>query len=300
MYKAKEVLAQYKAEADAILPGRIISKLRELGYMQGSESQITPLVQKNVLSDTSPQEPQVQLLLDQLEVKVEEKGQEGLKRGEAQKQNQRERKVSENRIEQGALVSNKFKEPELVGSGKKFSNPVNLLDADNSLAVDYPHTNGRIDDVGNFFLVNRKTKLVQIVHSSGTCVKIDRAGNVTIHSKGTIKQIVEGDMCLQVNGGLDIWSKKGLFLGTDGEMVLKSEKKVTIESSENDIKASSKFGEKIEVKDIIDAKSDIKVAGDAKVTGNVEAAEVVGNKVIKLTQHKHPTAGTGAPSTPIP
>ena len=51
----------------------------------------------------------------------------------------------------------------------------------------------------------------------------------------------------------------------------------------------------------VSIKGEIDTKGDISVTGDITANEVTAGPLgIKLTAHKHPTAGTGAPSTPIP
>lgn len=77
---------------------------------------------------------------------------------------------------------------------------------------DYPETYGFRDSSGNILQVNKTQKYMQITHSSGTVLKVDIVGNITITNPGDttitttgdMDWIVGGDMSIQVTGNLDI------------------------------------------------------------------------------------------------
>ena len=96
-----------------------------------------------------------------------------------------------------------LKIPEPVFSEPKATAPINIQDADYTIKEDYPHTYGFIDSVKNWLKINKKKNHAEIVHNSGTHIKIDEKGNVTMHIVGSFKQIIEKDYSLEVKGNFD-------------------------------------------------------------------------------------------------
>lgn len=300
IYSADSVLASIQTEINGSIPDSMVAEIKRRGYVLTSqEEQDLRAVFTDIFDSASVSKckPAVELELQKLEEKVVSKTNQELKANEYQQQSAQDRQVSEKRVEQGSEVSGKFAEPSKVDNAVNYSNVVDLPDADNSLATDFPSTFGMIDDSGNFYSINRKTKFVQIVHSSGTCVKIDRNGDVTMHTKGTLKHIVDGDMLLQVGGGLDIYGKKGVQILGEKEVTVKSDGNLIVDTSKNEFKAQTEFKDKVEIAGTLGVKDKVKAEADVKVTGNVEAQEVIAGTVIKLTAHKH-TGNQGAPTSP--
>ena len=93
-----------------------------------------------------------------------------------------------------------FKEPKVSG---KVTSPVNLKDAHYTLKQDYPFSYGFIDSNKNFIQVNTKEGSIDLAHHSGTRIKIDDSGNVTMHIVGSFKQVIDGDYTLKVKGNMD-------------------------------------------------------------------------------------------------
>lgn len=300
IYNADSILASIQTEINGSVPDSMVAEIKKRGYqLTSQEEQDLRAVFADVFDSASVSKckPAVELELQKLEDKVVSKTNQELKANEYQQQSAQDRQVSEKRVEQGSEVSGKFAEPPKVDNAVNYSNVVDLPDADNSLATDFPNTFGMIDDSGNFYSINRKTKFVQIVHSSGTCIKIDRNGDVTMHTKGTLKHIVDGDMLLQVGGGLDIYGKKGVQILGEKEVTVKSDGNLIVDTSKNEFKAQTEFKDKVEIGGTLGVKDKVKAESDVKVTGNVEAQEVIAGTVIKLTAHKH-TGNQGAPTSP--
>lgn len=67
-------------------------------------------------------------------------------------------------------------------------------DFDSSMVQNYPNSYGWIDSIKNWFKINKVSKSAEFVHSSGTKMRIDEQGNVTIHIVGNLKFIVEKDI----------------------------------------------------------------------------------------------------------
>lgn len=93
--------------------------------------------------------------------------------------------------------------PEPIFSEPKATSPVDIQNADYTIKEDYPDTYGFIDSVKNWLKINKKKNHAEIVHNSGTHIKIDEKGNVTMHVVGSLKQVIEKDYSLEVKGNFD-------------------------------------------------------------------------------------------------
>ena len=54
-----------------------------------------------------------------------------------------------------------------------------------------------MDEIKNWFKVNKATGEIEFVHTSGSYFKIDGAGNAVLHLKGSYTEIIEGDSLRQ-------------------------------------------------------------------------------------------------------
>lgn len=95
------------------------------------------------------------------------------------------------------------KRPEAAPLVSKFTTPPEFPNAANALAEDYPNSYGEIDTSHNWFKVNKTTKAVEYVHNSGSSIKIDKEGNVSIHITGSLKFIIDGDSLVNIAGSSD-------------------------------------------------------------------------------------------------
>ncbi len=59
---------------------------------------------------------------------------------------------------------------------------------------------GFIDSVKNWFKIDKKTRRVESVLANGALIRIDRDGNATIHTPGTVKEIIGGNYIVDVGG----------------------------------------------------------------------------------------------------
>jgi len=113
----------------------------------------------------------------------------------------KEKAMAEGYNTQDAKESFKRNEPVFVEPN--VTTPVDIQDADYSIVEDQPHTYGAIDRVLNWWKVNQKKKHAEFVHSSGTLLKIDQFGNITVHTVGNAKIIFEGDVSESISGNKD-------------------------------------------------------------------------------------------------
>jgi len=96
-----------------------------------------------------------------------------------------------------------FNVPDVIVKPKA-SSPKSQKPANYSIIEDYPESYGFIDSVKNFFKINKKTKDTIFHHSSGSIIRLDKDGNVTIEAKGNVKQVIDKDYFLQVRGNMEV------------------------------------------------------------------------------------------------
>jgi hypothetical protein len=114
-----------------------------------------------------------------------------------------------------------------------FTSPINLPPVKYSTSISYPNSYGHVDEVMNFYKFDKLKGDFVFHHQSGNIIKMDKSGNITIHTVGNTKQIINGDFTLNVNGNMDIVVGKnfGIKVGTEMKEQIGS-KKSTIASSE--------------------------------------------------------------------
>lgn len=108
--------------------------------------------------------------------------------------------------------------PEPIMSETKFSSPVDIQDADYTTKEDYPQSYGFIDSIKNWIKVNKEKKHSELVLASGTMIKSDKDGNVTMYIKGNLKQVIEGDYSLEVKGNTDVVVKGSKYQKVVGDL----------------------------------------------------------------------------------
>lgn len=231
-----DILKPYKDECNNTLPNELAGLIGEL-----SDEELTKTLE--ILAPVFDEEA-LNKLKDALKNAVDNltKTQEKFTKSELEaqaknKQSVQAQQVAGASVTQDAEVSQTFPEPT---AETDVSSPTDLPDADNSLAEDYPNSSGLTDELGNFYKINRTTGMVQFVHHSGTCVKIDKQGNVTIHATGSAKLIAGKDMAIQAKN-LDIKASK-LAL-TAQAIKLKADSKVEVDTMQietNAIKVDAK------------------------------------------------------------
>lgn len=223
LFDIDETIKPYKEEANNSLPTQITGLLGEMSAeeLEKSLEILAPVFDEDELNKLKDA---LKDALDNLDKKQEQYANSALKEQNKFKQANQAQQVSQGSVTQDAEVSQTFPEPSVETD---VSSPTDLADADNSLAEDYPNSLGYTDECGNFYKVNRSTGFVQFVHKSGTCVKIDGQGNVTIHATGSAKIKADKDLAIQAKN-LDIKADK-LAL-TAQEIKLKADSKVEVDT----------------------------------------------------------------------
>lgn len=227
--QGKSVTETHKEQIEGQVPPNLEAQLTDSFSLTPEQVKkvndiIRPVFQDGDLSSIITS---AQAMLDKLEQKLKKFTDKELKKQDALQKTQEQKQVAGSRIEQDAETSQKFVEPEAQDT--KFSSTSSIPDADSSLAENYPKTIGWITETSDFIKLNKETGHIQIVHHSGTQIKVDNEGNVTIHTIGNLKQVVEGDMLLQVAGGLDITSGKGIYMHAP-EMETVADQKLTVDA----------------------------------------------------------------------
>jgi len=60
--------------------------------------------------------------------------------------------------------------------------------------TNYPNRYGFKDSVGNWFFVDKMTKDMEIVHTSGATIKINQAGDISLNTPGKFSLVAGGDI----------------------------------------------------------------------------------------------------------
>ena len=110
---------------------------------------------------------------------------------------------------QEATRSVKFTEQ--LMSETYYTKPAEFQDCDYTTNTNYPHRYGHIDTVKNWWLVDKKDRYAEAVHSSGSLFHIDRDGNVSIHITGGLKLIVDKDISIEGRGSADTVIKGNFY-----------------------------------------------------------------------------------------
>lgn len=98
---------------------------------------------------------------------------------------------------------------------------VNQPQANYSLEESYPNSYGMIDDAKNWYKIDKIKKTVEFVHPSGTSMKVDQYGNVTMDIAGSLKFIIAGDCATEVRGSDDKIVRHNSNQLTMGDLMLK-------------------------------------------------------------------------------
>lgn len=227
MFDIDEVLKPYKDECNNTLPNEISGLLGEMTAEELTKclDVLSPVFDDNEMEKLKKA---LQDAINNLEKTQENFAKKELTAQAKYKQSVQAQQVASSSITQDAEVSQTFPEPT---AETDVSSPTDLPDADNALSEDYPNSVGSTLENGDFYKINRTTGMVQFVHHSGTCVKIDNNGNVTIHATGSAKIIADKDMAIQAKN-LDIKGSKIAI--TAQEIKLKADSKVEIDTMEID------------------------------------------------------------------
>lgn len=252
----------------------------------------TPLLSSDDISNLNSQ---AQTTIDNATTNASQVGANASMRQSIAQETINRKATTSSRIEQDSKVSLKFPEPQFKDT--KFTNPKNLKDANSSFADNYPHTTGIANQNTDFFKIDRKTGDLQIVHHSGTCIKIDNDGNVTINTKGSLKQIVEGDYSLQVNGGMDLSVAKGLYIHSKQDLIIEAQDNLNTQAQNTTIQSQS--GQTNTTPKITTNATQIQATSSTLQVKNSLATNNVVGKMVQAQQVIAPTLTGNATSSTI-
>jgi len=151
---------------------------------------------------------------------------------------------------------------------------------------DYPNTKTSIDEIGNWTKVNKKTGQTDWVHNSGSKVSFYKNGDITLHSAGNLKQVVEYDYILEVGRNFEISSGKEFHLSSKEDMFIKTEmnlfetqKLSKVQKSEASYVVETPLqnnSDLLTTGDTITSGKDVSIANNLSAGGNVDAGGNVG------------------------
>lgn len=99
----------------------------------------------------------------------------------------------------------------------KVISPSGLGDMSSEIGEDYPNTMVLFEtDNGDYFKINRKSKEMELHHSSGATIGIDSNGNIKIYSPGKMELKSDGDMTLNSGGEVFMFGTKIHATSLDG------------------------------------------------------------------------------------
>lgn len=211
---------------------QVISELTNRGFTPAEITAVEPFLDDITNEITSATD----MGLDDFEVAATEEITSELTNAVSEKKAIEQRKKSEGAAKSYEVFNAKktLKRAEPIFADTKFTSPVNIQDADYTLSEDYPNSYGMIDEKKNWIKVNKVTGHVEVVHNSGTLIKIDGDGNVTMHIVGSFKRIVEGDFSDEIRGNYDLSVKGSRYkhIGKDEETIIGGNLKRNTSSNE--------------------------------------------------------------------
>lgn len=219
--------------------------LRNNGFSSSEINKAQPYIDKakkgviksNPNSNTlSPEQKQVAQAIDykvkQTNSLNETKAKAKIRKNTAAQKSQAKKQATKSKVESHQVFNSEvpLTWPEPVFSEPKFTSPVDLEDANSSMKEDYPESQGMVDKLKNWFKFNHKKKKAELVLNSGTHIKADKEGNITMHVVGSMKHIIEGDYALEVKGSHDliINGSRYVKVGEEGEVNIIGDSKVKV------------------------------------------------------------------------
>lgn len=95
----------------------------------------------------------------------------------------------------------------------------------------YPKRYGWVDELDNYWFVDREEEHIKFHHSSGTRIEIFKDGNVQIETQDKVEIDIHGDCTAQIDGDLSCQVDQNTNISTDGNTKISS--KGWIELSSN-------------------------------------------------------------------
>lgn len=120
----------------------------------------------------------------------------------------------------------------------------NLPDSTFSVDQDNPDSYNFVDDVKNWFKINKKTRTVEALLANGALIKLDGSGDTTIYTPGSVKQIIKGNYTVAVGGDMEVLvggSKTETISDSKTETISGGSKTETVSGSSSYKSASTTF-----------------------------------------------------------
>lgn len=173
-------------------------------------------------------------------------------------------------------------DPQNAKEGFKITEPsiVSKVGTTNIPDVDYSPNKKQhfmsvfIDKAKNLIQVNKLTKQIDMLHASGTFLKIDGDGNVTEFIRGNYKRVILGNFATEVRGDTAMYTKGNLFQDTDGnETYVVSGSTTSTSSGDTTINNNVSVTKSVTVTDKVSAKN-ISASSGVSASGSVNAPVV--------------------------
>lgn len=147
-----------------------------------------------------------------------------------------------------------------------------------------------IDKIKNILSINRDTGQVDLIHNSGSYIRVDGNGNVTEYITGNYKRVIEGSYTEEIRGGkcVTVYGDNYEDLKAKDSRTVKGSRKTVVKGGDS-LDGTLKVTKAITALDTITAEAVI------------QSKEDVLAEEISLKYHKHTTVGIGSPNTiPMP
>jgi len=229
-----QTLSKFKEE----FPDIFTSQLLLVGFSLSEINQMSTI--KEYVEDAD--EPNIAPTAEEESSKMESKSKKKALELLAQEAIADEKEMADGYNTQDASTS--FQRAEPIFVEPNVTSPVDIQDADYSIVEDQPETYGAIDRVLNWWKINKKRKHAEFVHSSGTLLKINKTGDLTVDAIGSAKIVFEGDVSESIAGNKDFILSGKLYehiiddvlkqldanftMNTGGEVMMKSDGDTTI------------------------------------------------------------------------
>lgn len=98
---------------------------------------------------------------------------------------------------------------------------------------DYPNSYGFKDSIGNWLKINKTQQYIELMHCSGSFIKIQKDGTITLNSTKDIVLTAANDINATAGGKVNIKSSSSTSIDAGSTASVKSGSKTTIQSGGN-------------------------------------------------------------------
>ena len=202
---ASEIKIQTKAKFDDTFPDLFVAQLKLYGFTDDEIDTVSDEIDYICAVD----EPALDEFFEEQSAKMEKEAKKKTLEMVNQQAILEEKELAEGYSTQDAKQS--FTRAEPIFIEPVLTNPTDIQDADYSIVEDQPETYGAVDRVLNWWKINKKRKHAEFVHASGTLLKINEAGDLTVHAIGSAKIVFESDVSESISGNKDFIISGGLY-----------------------------------------------------------------------------------------